>query len=218
MKPSLKALSGCALAVLVPIWLTVTPAAQGKDGERHAVPRERARSAGPSRPAPAERDERSRGDDERPAGRAVPRESPRQSDRRDDWERRPDYRNYGKGGRRVVIPEYYVYPWGYPGLGGYYDPYDPYYYGSGSYSRSYGAPFHGYLRLKMKPRDAAVFVDGYYVGVVDEFDGILQGLHIEWGPHRIEVRKPGYKTLALDVRIEADRTVTYRGDLRPLGP
>lgn len=194
MKPSLKALSGCALAGLVPIWLTVTPAAQGDDGERHAVPRERARSAEPSRPAPAERNERSRGDDGRSAGRAVPRESPRQSDRRDDWERPSDHRNYGKGGRRVVIPAYYVYPWGY------------------------GAPFHGYLRLKMKPRDAAVFVDGYYVGVVDEFDGILQRLHIEWGPHRIEVHKPGYKTLTLDVRIEPDRTLTYRGDLRPQRP
>lgn len=218
MKPSLKGLSGCALAVLVPIWLTVTPAAQENEGERHAVPRERARPAEPSRPAPAEREERSKRDDERSAGRAVPRESPRPSDRRDDWERRSDSRTYGNRGRRVVIPEYYVYPWGYGSFGGYYDPYDPYYYGSGSYSRSYGTPFHGYVRLKMKPRDAAVFVDGYYVGVVDEFDGILQALHIEWGPHRIEVHKPGYETLTLDVRIEPDRTVTYRGDLRPLRP
>jgi len=28
------------------------------------------------------------------------------------------------------------------------------------------------LRLKVKPVDATVYVDGYYVGVVDDFDGI----------------------------------------------
>ena len=29
----------------------------------------------------------------------------------------------------------------------------------------------GGLRLRVEPKDAQVFVDGYYAGVVDEFDG-----------------------------------------------
>ena len=33
-----------------------------------------------------------------------------------------------------------------------------------------------------------MFVDGYYAGVVDDFDGLLQRLNIEAGPYRIEVR------------------------------
>ena len=59
------------------------------------------------------------------------------------------------------------YPfYGYPGvLHGY--PYPGYY---GNYWAS--------ARLEVKPRDAQVYVDGYYVGVVDEFDGVFQRLDL----------------------------------------
>jgi hypothetical protein len=51
------------------------------------------------------------------------------------------------------------------------------------------------------------------VGVVDDFDGIFQRLHLEAGPHRIEIRAPQYETLTFDVRIIVDETTTYRGEL-----
>ena len=133
-------------------------------------------------------------------------------------------------------------PWAFGGLGfgsyygSFYDPYvfyDPYasWYGSyrsyGPYG-TYGYPSYGYgygypssysiadgdLRLKIKPRDAQVFVDGYYVGIVDDFDGVFQRLHLPSGPHRIEVRAPGYETLAFDVQIRFDQTTKYEGQLR----
>ena len=72
------------------------------------------------------------------------------------------------------------------------------------------------LRLKIKPRDAEVYVDGYYVGVVDDFDGIFQRLHIESGPHRIEVRAPGYETLDLRRADHPDHTTTYQGEMKKL--
>ena len=72
----------------------------------------------------------------------------------------------------------------------------------------------GELRLKIKPRDAQVFVDGYYVGIVDDFDGVFQRLHLPSGPHRIEVRAPGYETLTFDVQIRFDETTKFEGDLR----
>src|SRR5438477_2997 len=88
-------------------------------------------------------------------------------------------------------------------------------YGGGSptysSSRSYD---EGAVRIKVKPREASVYVDGYYTGRVDDFDGVLQKLHLSAGPHRIEVRLQGYEALVFDVRIEPDQTVTYHGDLR----
>ena len=58
------------------------------------------------------------------------------------------------------------------------------------------------------------YVDGY-VGVVDDFDGIFQ-LHIDSGPHRIEVHAPGYETLTFDVRITPDHSTTYQGEMKKL--
>jgi hypothetical protein len=72
--------------------------------------------------------------------------------------------------------------------------------------------------LLIKPRDAQVFVDGYYVGVVDEFDGTFQKLTLDEGPHRVEVRKDGFQTLAFDVRVTWDHTIKLRGELTPAAP
>ena len=65
-------------------------------------------------------------------------------------------------------------------------------------------------------RTREVYVDGYFVGVVDDFDGIFQRLHVDSGPHRIEVRAPGYEPLAFDVRITPDHKTTYEGELKRL--
>jgi len=100
--------------------------------------------------------------------------------------------------------------------GGYYGAYDPDYGGEYGYSSSSGYGLNGALKLKVKPRDAEVFVDGYFVGRVDDFDGMFQKLNLESGAHRIEIRAPGYELLSFDVRIEFDETTTYRGELQPV--
>jgi PEGA domain len=121
----------------------------------------------------------------------------------------------GTGGGGVAIgPAYRGFdPWlGYGGFfGGYYGAYDPWYgwYPTGASS----SDDEGSLRLKVKPAEASVYVDGDYAGVVDDFDGVFQRLHIESGPHRIEIRAPGYETLTFDVQIEPDHTTTYRGEM-----
>ena len=69
------------------------------------------------------------------------------------------------------------------------------------------------MRLKVKPRDAEVYVDGYYAGIVDDFDGTWQQLRLDDGGHRVEIRKPGLPPLTFDVMVQPGRTVTYRGDL-----
>jgi hypothetical protein len=113
----------------------------------------------------------------------------------------------------------YYDPWGYAGGYGYYGGYyDPWYGGYPTYpvGSSTSNDDEGSLRLKIKPREAEVYVDGYYVGIVDDFDGIFQRLHVETGSHRIEIRAPGYEPLTLDVRVTSDHTTTYRGELKKI--
>ena len=149
------------------------------------------------------------------------------------------YYPWGYGGLGVAgfyssfyDPCYDPYDYGFAcggGYGGYgsYSGYGGYgsYGGSGSYGAyggtsdpqtSSGSAEEGSIHLKVKPRDASVFVDGYYVGLVDDFDGVFQKLHMEAGPHRLEVRAPGYETLTFDVRVEPDKTTTYKGELRKI--
>lgn len=171
-------------------------------------------------------------DDQRP--RAVPRgESRPRGDRPATGTAVP--RRGGWGGVYIAprYNSYYyyprrAYPYGYGGFGlgfYYYDPYswygfDPYVYGR-PYVRGYYDSRRwdeGELRLDVRPRSAEVYVDGSYAGIVDDFDGIFQSLHLEEGPHRIEIVAPGFEPIDVDVRIEAGRRTTYRGDLRPYRP
>jgi hypothetical protein len=154
-----------------------------------------------------------------PVGRAVPRSG------------RPPIR-----GGTVYVPYYRSYPYGYYGYGypyGYgafglgYFYYDPFYYGYSGYGyggsgyggygygrgRHYGYDLGG-LRLKVKPREAQVFIDGYYVGLVDDYDGVFQRLNLDTGPHRVEIRADGYEPLIFEVRIVPGDTITYRGELQ----
>lgn len=120
----------------------------------------------------------------------------------------------------------YGYPYGYPY--GYRYPYGysygyPYGYGYG-YPSGYGYPAYGYgygypgrpygsVRIQGAPRDAAVYADGYYVGVVNDFDGTFQHLNLEEGPHRIEIRAPGYPPIEFNVNVLPGQTITYRADV-----
>jgi hypothetical protein len=129
------------------------------------------------------------------------------------------------------------YPGYYPPY--YYPPYvgfmwDPFWWGYGYGDPTYGYPvygggggggadsssgsdvWYGSLKLKVKPSDAQVYVDGYFSGLVDDYDGLFQKLNLEVGVHHIEIRADGYETLAIDVRIEYDQTVTYKGELKKL--
>ena len=97
-----------------------------------------------------------------------------------------------------------AYAYGYP----------HYSYGPGYYAHAPGYDFGG-VRLRMRPRDAQVFVDGYYVGIVDDFDGTFQQLRLDHGAHKIEVRMPGFEDLDLDIYVQPGRTITVHEDLRP---
>ena len=102
-----------------------------------------------------------------------------------------------------------------------------YRYGSPYNGRVYGyvpAPvygariYYGDVRLQVRPRDAQVFVDGYYAGIVDDFDGIFQRLTLTVGPHEIEIEAPGVQPQVFNVYVDPARTVDVRADLYPIYP
>jgi len=177
---------------------------EGSDDERRAVRRgDRAR------------------DGRTAIGRAAPRTRPRPTI--PSWAyHRPSYW-YGYNSLGLGYFYYDPYYWGYPGHYGY-GYYGPRSYGPayGGYGGGYGGGYYvhgdrhlGNVRLKVKPRDAEVRVDGYYVGVVDQYDGIFQRLTLESGPHRIEISKPGFEPVVVDIRVLPYDTVTYKGTLEP---
>jgi len=126
---------------------------------------------------------------------------------------RPFYGRPYYYGPRFSFGFYGGYPYYYP----YYYPYG--YYGS-YYGYPYGYPYGGYgvgvgnggyggVRIKDAPEHAQVYADGYYVGVVDDFDGTFQHLNLEPGSHHIEIRPEGAAAIAFDVNITPGETITY---------
>jgi hypothetical protein len=96
--------------------------------------------------------------------------------------------------------------------------------GGGGYSSSYSSSNgsqsgpKGGLKLKVSPKDAEVYVDGYYLGRVDDYNGAFQRLELPVGLHKIELRANSYESVNFEVKIEARDIVTYRGAMQQLQP
>jgi hypothetical protein len=134
----------------------------------------------------------------------------------------PSYRPYFRPGFSLGFyygyPGYYApyYAYGYPygyGYPAYGYPYGYGYVGAGTPSGAYGG-----VRIDLPQRDAEVYADGYYAGIVDDFDGALQHLDLPVGPHHIEVRANGFEPIAFDVAVQPGRTIAYRAALQPIRP
>jgi hypothetical protein len=125
---------------------------------------------------------------------------------------RPPDGDHNGGGQGVLGG---TYPWWSSGYYAGYYAYDPWvgWYPTYDTAGAGGGDSEGALRLKVKPVEASVYVDGYYVGVVDDFDGVFQRLRLEPGAHHIEIQAPALEPLSFDVLIQPGHTTTYRGEL-----
>jgi PEGA domain len=139
-------------------------------------------------------------------------------------------------GTVVVGARYYYRPYFYSPF--YYSPfyYSPYYWGFSSAFYSpyfwgaygpypYPYPYYGWAydntgsaRLQVTPRNTQVYVDGYFVGVVDNFDGNLQRLNVEAGEHDLQLYLEGHRPFSLKVLFVRGRTVKITHAMQPLGP
>ncbi len=119
---------------------------------------------------------------------------------------------------------YWGLGWGYPGWG------YPYWgLGWGGYW-GWGGPWYGYpwgyypgppdtsaeVKLEVTPKDAQVYVDAYFVGVVDDFDGMFQKLHVPSGDHELVIYKPGFRTVKQTIRLRPNQDSKIRYALQPL--
>jgi hypothetical protein len=168
--------------------------------------------------------------------RAVPgspgeaQRQPRSRDRRD-----PDYRG---GDGRGYRPGYGYYPRGYYGgyygpswwwspygywggwywLGDNYWPYDPHHYGRPYYergSRSYGNGDAGALDLDVSPGRTQVYLDGQYIGTVDQYDGFPTYLWLDKGTYDVVLYLEGYKTIARQISIYPGMVIDVNDRLEP---
>jgi hypothetical protein len=87
----------------------------------------------------------------------------------------------------------------------------------GPYPYGYREPDSS-LRIEVKPKEASVYVDGYYAGVVDDFDGTFQRLHVVPGPHEIVVYLRGYRSLRQQMYLSPGGSRKITGTLEPLSP
>jgi hypothetical protein len=179
-----------------------------------AVPRGAAPRAAPPSPAPSPDGTRG-ATRNRSSGRTVIVQPPAVYGYPYPYSGYPPYSSYPYAGYR----RHYPYGYGSFGLGLlYYDAYRGY---PGTFSAdAYRRPFGGFstfdigeLRLDVSPRHAQVYVDGYFAGTVDDFDGAFQGIRLAPGAYRIDIVAPGYETQTFDVRITPGQKIRYRGEL-----
>jgi hypothetical protein len=68
----------------------------------------------------------------------------------------------------------------------------------------------GALRVVGEPASAEIYVDGEYVGTVDDMSGGGDGVSLEAGSHQVDIQAADYQPVHVAVRISPNRTTTYR--------
>lgn len=120
--------------------------------------------------------------------------------------------------RPVVVIGAYSYPyWAYRSWYGW-GQWGPRGYPPYGYPYGYVADVTSALRIDVEPRQAQVFVDGYYAGLVDEFDGVFQRLRVEPGGHVITIYLEGYRTVTQELYLRRGTDQRVRLSLEPLAP
>jgi PEGA domain len=79
------------------------------------------------------------------------------------------------------------------------------------------------IKLDVTPDRAAVFVDGGFIGPVQDFGGMGRALLVSPGKHRIRIAQPGYRPFETDVTLLPNQKFTLktelvRGSIKQAGP
>ncbi len=78
--------------------------------------------------------------------------------------------------------------------------------------------YTGAVRTQVDLKQTEVWLDGYYSGTVDDFDGSYQRLYMPPGEHEILLRLDGYRTYREVIQISPGRTFKLQHEMEPLGP
>jgi PEGA domain-containing protein len=74
------------------------------------------------------------------------------------------------------------------------------------------------VKTEITPKQTQVYVDGYYAGVADNFDGVFQALHTRPGGHAITLRLEGYRTVTQNIYVRPHSTFKLRETMEKLAP
>ena len=98
------------------------------------------------------------------------------------------------------------------------------------YSYGYASPTYGYplstfglapgaayggISFEVAPYDAAIYVDGDYVGTANDFGPNAQPLTLYVGTHRVEIQAAGYAPIVWDVNVIPGQVIPYQGAMQP---
>lgn len=83
------------------------------------------------------------------------------------------------------------------------------------YGYRYAAP-DASVKFDVKPKETAVYVDGYYAGLVDDYDGAFQRLRTAPGGHEVTLFLEGYRTYSERVYLSADNTFKFKHRMEKL--
>jgi hypothetical protein len=105
---------------------------------------------------------------------------------------------------------------------GFYGGFSTGFWGYPSFGYPYPYPGYGYydasadLRLQVTPRTAEVYVDGYLVGTVDDFDGMFQRVHMPLGEHQVTIYSPGHRSITERMLFRPFESYKIKDTLQPL--
>ncbi len=79
------------------------------------------------------------------------------------------------------------------------------------------------VKMSVRPRRAAVFVDDSFVGHVDEFDGVGHAMLLSPGKHRVKITLPGFQTFETEINLLPHqkfkiKTDLFEGSITQAGP
>jgi hypothetical protein len=74
------------------------------------------------------------------------------------------------------------------------------------------------IRLFVTPKQAEVYVDGVRAGIVDDFGGFFQRLHVLSGVHEITLHLNGYRTVTQNLRLRPHSTYKIQYAMEKLPP
>jgi len=74
------------------------------------------------------------------------------------------------------------------------------------------------LRFQVSPENAEIFLDGYYVGTADDFDGMFQRLRLAPGEHDVELYLSGYHSVRQKILVRPGATFRVRYSMEALKP
>jgi hypothetical protein len=115
----------------------------------------------------------------------------------------------------IVVPRMYIgVPYDYDPFWGPYYPYYGYPYAAFSYDSHRTTD----VKVQVTPKEADVYVDGYYAGPAGQFEGVLKRLHATPGGHAITVHLEGYRTVTEHVYLAPGSTFTLKEAMERLAP